>query len=237
MSVIRDELEMSDVIGPILERLAAQPAIGAFETTVGAAVRSRQRGWQWSVVPMLMRVARIGLVASVLVGGVIVGTHLPVWDRGAGSGLSAPIQSSCGALHQEPGCVTISWGTGYGVPNGTAEGLRDALLRVLPNLGAPYAGPRDEALSSDWPLPLIIDVDSASGPPLTWRSSSGQGGDVTRLAIDVTALAHGTGPAFVLLDYSSISGLDADDVPAYAIPDQLGHALLEILGIPREDVP
>lgn len=232
MSGVDRELETRRLIGPVLEGLAAQPARGVFERTVGTAVQGRQRGWQWSLVPALMRVVRIGAVASVVVAGVIVGARLAELDRGAGSGLSAPIQSACRPLQSEPACVTVGWGTGYGVPSGGADGLPDTILRVLPNLGPTYAGPRDEELSSDWPLPLMIDVDSGSGTPLTWRSSNGQGGDVTRLAIDLTALAHGTGPAFVLLDYSSISGLDPDDVPAYTIPDELGHELLEIFGVP-----
>lgn len=237
MSEVQGQVEIKNLIAPMLERLAAQPAAGLLGASLDAAVSTAQRGWQWSLAPALIRIGQAAVVATVVVAGVMVGIRVSELSSTMPSGLAAPIQSECRPLQADAVCVSIGWGTGYGVPDGRADDLPKTVLQILPNLGAAYTGPRGEELSSNWPLPLMIDVDSSSGSPLKWEASTGERGEVTRVAIDLTALAHGTGPAFVLLDYSSIAGIDPDAASAYAVPDELGHELLDIFGIPRQGAP
>ena len=242
MTGVQDELELRQLIGPALERAAAVPRDGDVERMVEVAVRGPRRGRQWGLVAPLVRSARFALMAFIVVAGVAVGLRLEEFAASQDNRFAPPLQVECDRPRVSD-CVSFDMGTGYGMPRD--DGVAGDVLRVLANLGQPYTGPRRTELADTWPLPLAIEISpnwSSVGDPLQWRAANGDSGEVERLTIDLTQLAHGTGPAFVLLNYLPGDHGTApewyidepEEAPAYAIPNELGQAILDRFDLPPQ---
>jgi hypothetical protein len=226
--------DLEQTLGPELQRRLSAPPAALADQMIGAAIAApRARSFVGSLVSW-----PFAAVVTVILGGVTVGFLIGIMgslgpSAGTGETYRAPTQQACRQVPPSThGCVVIGAGLpaadltrggwDYRCPDGSCwiEGY-DALLAALPNLLPLYEGVRDRELGASG-VPLRIEFSSEAG--LAWHSDEEQG-VAQNVSVDLTLLALGEGPAFVMPNDTLTAPPGA--LPAYELPDDLGRAILE----------